>query len=77
MKRGIVALIRCKITGGQLATNDEVTAFRWASGTRDCRSADRGLRHPRSRPPCVTTSVSQPVRAHDGVRLLSYPVSQT
>ena len=31
MDRGIVALVfRCKVTGGQLATNDEVTAFRWA-----------------------------------------------
>ena len=31
MNRGIVALVfRCKITGGQLATNGEVTAFRWA-----------------------------------------------
>jgi len=30
--RGIVALVfRCKITGGHLTTNDEVTAFRWAS----------------------------------------------
>jgi 8-oxo-dGTP diphosphatase len=32
MPRGIIALVfRCKITGGQLAANDEVTAFRWAS----------------------------------------------
>jgi NADH pyrophosphatase NudC (nudix superfamily) len=31
MPRGIIALVfRCKITGGHLATNDEVTAFRWA-----------------------------------------------
>jgi 8-oxo-dGTP diphosphatase len=31
MSRGIIALVfRCKATGGQLATNDEVTAFRWA-----------------------------------------------
>jgi len=31
MNRGIVALVfRCKITGGHLAINDEVTAFRWA-----------------------------------------------
>jgi 8-oxo-dGTP diphosphatase len=34
MPRGIIALVfRCKITGGQLATNDEVTAFRWADDT--------------------------------------------
>ncbi|WP_346101302.1 NUDIX hydrolase [Nonomuraea maheshkhaliensis] len=32
MTRGVVALVfRCKATGGQLITNDEVTAFRWAS----------------------------------------------
>ena len=31
MNRGIVALVfRCKITGGHLTINDEVTAFRWA-----------------------------------------------
>ena len=31
MPHGIIALVfRCKITGGQLAANDEVTAFRWA-----------------------------------------------
>ena len=31
MPRGIIALVfRCKITGGHLATNDEVTAFHWA-----------------------------------------------
>jgi ADP-ribose pyrophosphatase YjhB (NUDIX family) len=30
--RGIVALVfKCKVTGGHLAANDEVTAFRWAS----------------------------------------------
>ena len=31
MSRGIVALVfRCKVTGGQLTANDEVTAFQWA-----------------------------------------------
>ena len=31
MPRGIIALVfRCKITGGHLTANDEVTAFRWA-----------------------------------------------
>jgi 8-oxo-dGTP diphosphatase len=35
MKRAIIALVfRCKITGGSITTNEEVTAFRWA------RSAD-------------------------------------
>lgn len=32
MKRAIVALVfRCKITGGDLITNDEVSGFRWAT----------------------------------------------
>jgi hypothetical protein len=31
MPRGIIALVfRCNITGGHLATNDEVTTFLWA-----------------------------------------------
>jgi 8-oxo-dGTP diphosphatase len=31
MTGGIIALVfRCKITGGQLTANNEVTAFRWA-----------------------------------------------
>lgn len=30
--RGIIALVfRCEITGGELTTNDEAAAFRWAS----------------------------------------------
>jgi 8-oxo-dGTP diphosphatase len=38
MPRGIVALVfRCKITGGQLSTNNEVTAFRWADETAICQ----------------------------------------
>src|SRR5271170_2095343 len=38
MNRGIIALVfRCKITGGQLTTNNEVTAFRWADETAICQ----------------------------------------
>ena len=34
MPRGIIALVfRCKITGGHLTANDEVTAFHWADQT--------------------------------------------
>jgi 8-oxo-dGTP diphosphatase len=37
MPRGIIALVfRCKITGGYLTANDEVTAFHWA-GEADIR----------------------------------------
>jgi 8-oxo-dGTP diphosphatase len=68
MKRAIVALVfRCKITGGQLAITDEVTAFRWATadditGLADEAYAARildalGADHPVA------------VRNHDGVHL--------
>jgi 8-oxo-dGTP diphosphatase len=69
MSRGIIALVfRCKATGGQLTTNDEVTAFRWAdedtirqltSEAYAVRLLD-GLRS-------GTTSV---IRHHDGTNLL-------
>ena len=50
MTRGIIALVfRCKITGGDLAANDEVTAFRWATKPTSAELADRGLRRPRPR----------------------------
>ena len=35
MSRSIVALVfRCKVAGGQLTANDEVTAFQWADDER-------------------------------------------
>jgi 8-oxo-dGTP diphosphatase len=67
--RGIIALVfRCKITGGQLTTNEEATAFQWASHS-DISSlmteayAIRVL--DALRQDHVTT-----VRNHDGTRLL-------
>jgi ADP-ribose pyrophosphatase YjhB (NUDIX family) len=70
--RGIVALVfRCKITGGQLTTNEEATAFQWASHA-DVSSlmteayAIRVL--DALRQDHVTT-----VRNHDGTRLLGGP----
>lgn len=69
MNRGVVALVfRCQITGGQLATNDEVTAFRWAdeatvrqlvSEAFAVRLLD-GLHH----------GTSPAIRSHDGTHLL-------
>jgi ADP-ribose pyrophosphatase YjhB (NUDIX family) len=69
MNRGIVALVfRCNVTGGQLTTNDEVTAFRWANEdtirqlTSDAyavRLLD-GLRN----------DTSPAIRSHGGRRLL-------
>jgi 8-oxo-dGTP diphosphatase len=41
MTRAIIALVfRCKITGGDLATTDEVAAFRWATGADVAELAD-------------------------------------
>jgi ADP-ribose pyrophosphatase YjhB (NUDIX family) len=41
MTRAIVALVfRCKITGGDLATNEEVSAFRWATADDITKLAD-------------------------------------
>ena len=69
MNRGIVALVfRCKITGGDLATTEEASAFRWAAdrevaGLMDKAYAVRVLDAlQRDTPPAV--------RSHDGVRLL-------
>jgi 8-oxo-dGTP diphosphatase len=69
MPRAIIALVfRCKITGGQLSTNEEVTAFRWASEADIAALADEayairildGLND--DHPPAI--------RQHDGVHLL-------
>jgi 8-oxo-dGTP diphosphatase len=69
MPRGIIALVfRCKITGGDLATNGEVTAFRWATETEIAGLADEAyairildaLRDDRL----------PAIRQHDGVHLL-------
>jgi 8-oxo-dGTP diphosphatase len=68
MTRVIVALVfRCKITGGDLATNDEVSAFRWATaeevtGLADEAYAVRVLDALGADHPAV-------VRHHDGVHL--------
>ena len=69
MNRGIVALVfRCKVTGGQLTTNDEAAAFRWADERHHPPAHQRGLRRPPpGRPP---RRQSPAIRSHDGVKLL-------
>jgi 8-oxo-dGTP diphosphatase len=70
MPRGIVALVfRCKITGGQLSTNDEVTAFRWADETDigQLTSEAYAVRLLDALRPDVAPAVRQ----HDGIELLS------
>ena len=74
MPRGIIALVfRCKITGGQLTTNNEVTAFRWADETAiasspprpmPCGSSTRSARTPR--PPSGSTT--EPTSSTDATR---------
>jgi 8-oxo-dGTP diphosphatase len=69
MPRGIIALVfRCKITGGQLATNDEVTAFRWADqdAIRNLTTEAYAIRLLDA----MRTDTAPAVREHDGTRLL-------
>jgi hypothetical protein len=62
-------VFRCRITGGELAVTDEVTAFRWADETEVAELADeayavRILDAMRDMQPT-------PVRAHNGIHLLT------
>ena len=69
MNRGIVALVfRCKVTGGQLATNDEVSAFRWADEDtiRQLTSEAYAVRLLDG----LRSDTSPPIRSHDGTHLL-------
>ena len=69
MNRGIVALVfRCKVTGGDLATTDEASAFRWAADDEiadlmDQAYAIRVL-------DALHDTAAAAVRPHDGVHLL-------
>jgi ADP-ribose pyrophosphatase YjhB (NUDIX family) len=69
MTRGIVALVfRCKITGGDLTTTDEASAFRWAAKGETADLMDEAYAV-RVRDALVDDQ--QPaVRHHDGVHLL-------
>ncbi len=70
MTRGVVALVfRCRAIGGELTTNDEVRAFRWAAfadvpSLMDEAYAVRVLDALRADGPAC------PVRQHDGVNLV-------
>ena len=70
MPRGIIALVfRCKITGGHLTANDEVTAFRWAD--------EQEIRQLTSEAYTVRLldalheGMQPAIRQHDGIDLLS------
>ena len=69
MARGIIALVfRCKITGGRLTTNNEVTAFRWAdeADIRQLTSEAYAVRLLDG----LRRDVAPAVRQHDGTELL-------
>ena len=69
MPRGIIALVfRCKITGGQLTANNEVTSFRWADepAIRQLTSEAYAVRLLDALHPDTTPAIRQ----HDGTNLL-------
>ena len=70
MSRGIIALVfRCKITGGHLTPNDEVTAFRWAdeASIRQLTSEAYAVRLLDA----LRGGMQPAIRQHDGIDLLS------
>src|SRR5690242_13593614 len=69
MSRGIVALVfRCKVVGGELTGNNEVTGFHWANeqAIRELTSEAYGIRVLDALQPASSVAV----RSHDGVNLL-------
>ena len=69
MNRGIIALVfRSKVTGGQLTTNHEVTAFRWADEPtiRQLVSDAFAVRLLDA----LSSSTAPAIRQHDGTNLL-------
>ena len=69
MNRGIIALVfRCKVTGGELTANDEVTDFRWAdeSNIRQLASQAYAVRILDA----LRANTAPAVRQHDGIRML-------
>ena len=69
MNRGIIALVfRCKVTGGELTTNDEVTDFRWAdeSNIRQFASQAYAVRILDA----LRANTAPAVRQHDGIQML-------
>jgi 8-oxo-dGTP diphosphatase len=69
INRGIIALVfRSKVTGGQLATNNEVAAFRWADEAtiRQLVSDAFAVRLLDA----LSSSTAPAIRHHDGTNLL-------
>ena len=69
MTRAIVALVfRCRVQGGSLRTNDEVTEFRWMSIDEVSAELDEAYA---VRVVDALRSETVTVRAHDGCRVLA------
>jgi hypothetical protein len=69
MPRGIIALVfRCKITGGQLKTNSEVSDFQWAdeSTVRELTSEAYAVRLLDA----LRQETTPAIRQHDGTQLI-------
>jgi ADP-ribose pyrophosphatase YjhB (NUDIX family) len=68
MTQGIVALVfSCKITGGDLTTTDEASAFRWAAETEIANLMDEA--YAIRILDALTPGTGPAVRQHDGRRL--------
>ena len=69
MNRGIIALVfRCRILGGQLATNDEVSGFPWATAQEVTSMVSEAFAVRVL--DALDDSSSPAVRQHDGVHLV-------
>jgi 8-oxo-dGTP diphosphatase len=69
MPHGIIALVfRCKITGGQLKTNNEVSAFQWADepAVRELTSEAYAVRLLDA----LRQDTTPAIRQHDGTQLI-------
>jgi ADP-ribose pyrophosphatase YjhB (NUDIX family) len=75
MTRAIVALVfRCTITGGDLTTNEEVSAFRWATADDLTDLADEA--YAVRVLDALNADQAAAVRHHDGVHLITPPRSE-
>jgi 8-oxo-dGTP diphosphatase len=69
MSRGIVSLVfRCKVLGGELTTNDEVSEFRWATNDEVSNLVDEAFAVRVL--DALEERASPAVRQHDGVHLI-------
>jgi 8-oxo-dGTP diphosphatase len=69
MSRGIIALVfRCKVLGGTLTTNDEVSEFRWATADEIANLVDEAFAIRVL--DALEDHTSPAIRQHDGVHLI-------